>query len=63
MPDSHLIIVGDGPEMNRLKQHAEGLGLIEGVTFLKLAPRIGKELLQTQRYSVLVTINREYLYL
>lgn len=38
LPDTHLVILGEGPERLHLERHAERLGILERVTFLGVRP-------------------------
>ena len=39
MPNAHLLIVGDGPELHALRRRVEELGLVESVTFAGYIPQ------------------------
>lgn len=38
LPDAHLVVLGEGPEREHLERHAEGLGVLDRVTFLGVRP-------------------------
>ncbi len=38
LPDTHLVILGDGPERDHLSQHAAKLGIADRVTFMGVKP-------------------------